>query len=84
MYKRQLYYTIAHFSKYIRQDAKRIDFQSTDSELMPTTVMHSDNSLILVVLNQGTETLTFSLQLEDRIAEIVISLQAAQMRIIPA
>ena len=51
---------------------------------MPTTVMHSDNSLILVVLNQGTETLTFSLQLEDRIAEIVISLQAVQMRIIPA
>ncbi|MEL6256572.1 MAG: glycoside hydrolase family 30 protein [Bacteroidota bacterium] len=84
VYFTPLYYTIAHFSKYIRPGAKKIDFQSPDSELMVTAARNPDNSIVVVVLNQDTQRRKFSLQLQGKVADIAISSQAVQSIIIPA
>nr|WP_157472275.1 glycoside hydrolase family 30 protein [Neolewinella persica] len=78
IYLTPLYYTMAHFSKYIRPGAQRIGFKHTDEELMVTAARNPDGSIALVVLNQTEKEKTFSVTLGKQERTISISPKALQ------
>lgn len=82
VYFTPLYYTLAHFSKYIRPGAKRIGFELSDNSLMATAVENSDN-IVVVLLNQASTAKSISITIRDKSVELSISGQAIQTIIIP-
>jgi glucosylceramidase len=83
VYFTPIYYTLAHFSKYIRPGAKRIGFTNTDDNLMVTSAKNPDGSIAVVVFNQGDKEKSFSLNFKNKNVDIEISPQAIQTIIIP-
>lgn len=53
VYMTPMYYTLVHFSKYIRPGAKRIDIKVDSEEIIATSVQNPDGSIAIVVLNQN-------------------------------
>ena len=78
VYMTPLYYTMAHFSKYIRPGAKVIDAQNTDKDLMVTAAKNPDGSIAVVVFNEGKTEKFFSLTLGEKTKNISINPQAIQ------
>lgn len=78
VYYTPLYYTLAHFSKYIRPNAKRIDFENSDQELMVTAAENVDGSIAVVVFNPVHESKNFNLSLMGNTTQITIQPQAIQ------
>ena len=78
VYMTPLYYAMAHFSKYIRPGAKRIDFEQDNNALQVTAVKNPDNSIAIVVLNEGESALNMNITLGDQSKQITISPQAIQ------
>ncbi|MDH3796657.1 MAG: glycosyl hydrolase family 30, partial [Flavobacteriaceae bacterium] len=77
-----LYYTLSHFSRYIRPGAKRIDFEITDDALLATAAKNPDGSIVLVLLNQGMEAREIALSLGEQNTGLKINAQAIQTIII--
>lgn len=82
VYFTPLYYTMAHFSKYIRPNAEVIDVQKTDDDLMVTAAKNPDGSIAVVIFNEGKETKNFHLNLGESSKNISISPQAIQTIVI--
>lgn len=82
VYFTPLYYTMKHFSRYIRPGAIRIGFENPDKTLQITAAKNPDGSIVAVILNPGTEKKEFKLTLEDRSHGVIISGQALQTIII--
>jgi len=82
VYFTPIYYTLSHFSKYIRPGAVRIGFENSDNELMVTATKNPDDSIAVVIFNQGSEAKSFKLTLNDSAIDIQISGQAIQTIII--
>ncbi len=78
VYFTPLYYTMAHFSKYIRPEAKVIDVSNSDDELMVTAAKNPDGTIAVVVLNQSTEAKNFNISIGDKNTNISISPKAIQ------
>jgi glucosylceramidase len=78
VYFTPLYYTMAHFSRYVRPGAKRIDFESTDEDLQVTAATNPDGNHIAIVFNPSQEEKVFKLQLGELTKTISISPQAIQ------
>jgi glucosylceramidase len=78
VYFTPLYYIMAHFSKFIRPDAKVIEAQNTDVELMVTAVKNPDGGIAVVVFNEGKTAKSFDLKLGAISKNISISPQAIQ------
>ena len=78
VYFTPIYYTLAHFSKFIRPGAKRIGFELSDADLMATAAQNPDGSIAVVVLNQGIEPKHIALYLGGKETEVSISPQAIQ------
>ncbi len=78
VYFTPIYYSLSHFSRYIRPGAKRIGFESSDDTLMVTAIENPDGSIAVVVLNQDMEAKSFSLSLGEASTEINIDAQAIQ------
>ena len=51
VYFTPLYYTMAHFSRFIRPGAVRIGFECADKDLMVTAVQNPDASIVVIVFN---------------------------------
>ena len=83
VYFTPIYYTMAHFSRYIRPGAKRIGHELSDDKLMATAAQNSDGSIVVVILNQEPEARNLALSFGERTAEIAISPQAIQTIVIP-
>jgi glucosylceramidase len=83
VYFTPLYYTMAHFSKYIRPEAKIIGLDKTDTDLMVTAAQNPDNSIAVVVFNEGSIAKQFKLHLKNRNIDITINPQAIQTILIP-
>ncbi len=77
-----LYYTLSHFSKYIRPGAVRIGFETTDDALLVTAAKNPDGSIAVVLLNQGMEAKEVVLSLGDKDAGLKIDAQAIQTIIV--
>lgn len=85
VYFTPLYYTMAHFSRYIRPGAKRIGFEAgDDSELMVTAAQNPDGSIAVVILNQSEEARQIELELSGQNSAFTISGKAIQTVVIPS
>jgi glucosylceramidase len=82
VYFTPLYYTMAHFSKFIRPGAVRIGFENSDKELMVTAVQNSDGSIAVIVFNPGEKEKTCSITLNKQTVNAVISAKAIQTIVI--
>lgn len=83
VYFTPIYYTLAHFSRFIRPGAQRIGFEQSDEALMVTAAENPDGSVIAVVFNQDTEPKHFTLKLGEKSTAVTISGQAVQTIIVP-
>ncbi len=78
VYFTPLYYTMAHFSKYIRPGAKVIGLDHSDTDLQVTAAQNPDGTIAVVVFNEGTTLKTFELSLGESSILITIQPQAIQ------
>ena len=69
VYFTPIYYTMAHFSKYIRPEAKIIKVNNTDEDLMVTAAKNPDQTIAVVVFNQTQEAKSINLVLNDKSVE---------------
>jgi len=83
VYLTPLYYTMSHFSKFIRPGATRIGYENSDESLLVTAVKNIDGSIAVVVFNEGDVSKNFSLSLNKKTIDITISERAIQTIIIP-
>ena len=78
-----LYYTMAHFSRYIRPGSIRIGFELSNEELMVTAVENREGSIAVLILNEYEEAKEFSIQLKNKSEQFGISGKAIQTVCIP-
>ncbi|MCW3785767.1 glycoside hydrolase family 30 protein [Plebeiibacterium sediminum] len=78
VYYTPLYYTMAHFSKFIRPGAKRIGFQSSEDNLLITAAQNQDGSIALVMLNMQEEAQLVKLSLKNEMIKVAIDAEAIQ------
>ena len=83
VYFTPLYYTMSHFSRYIRPGAVRIGFENSDPELLLTAFQNPDRSIAVVILNQTDKEKDINLSLNGNSADFVISAKAIQTIVIP-
>ncbi len=78
IYFTPIYYTLVHFSRYIRPGAMVIDAKSSDETLMVTAAQNPDGSIAAVIFNEYPEEKTFNLTFNGRTTTIRISPSAIQ------
>ncbi len=83
VYFTPIYYTMAHFSKYMRPGAVVIDVENPDKDLMVTAVKNPDDSIAVVLFNEGKTAKNFTLNLNNSNVDIKISAQAIQTIVVP-
>ncbi len=82
VYFTPLYYTMAHFSRYIRPGAVRIGHSFEDDELLLTAVKNPDGIIAVVMLNQGEKPKGLSIELNGKSATFAIAGKAVQTVVI--
>ncbi|WP_369825405.1 glycoside hydrolase family 30 beta sandwich domain-containing protein [Formosa sp. Hel1_31_208] len=83
VYFTPLYYTMAHFSKYMRPGAMVIGVDNPDKDLMVSAVKNPDNSIAVAIFNEGNTAKSFTLNLNEKYVNIKINAQAIQTVVIP-
>ena len=78
VYFTPLYFTLSHFSRFIRPGARRIGFELSDESLFVTAALNPDRSIIVVVFNPTMEKKHYNLCIGDRSNDITINQQALQ------
>jgi len=78
VYFTPLYYTMAHFSKFIRPEAKAIGLENSDKELQVTAAQNKDGSIAVIVFNEGKKAKSFTLKFKEKEIAINIDQQALQ------
>jgi len=78
VYFTPLYYTMAHFSKFVRPGAKRIGLESTDDKLQVTAAKNKDGSIAVIVFNPTMEEKVYDINLNGYDRSLSISPQALQ------
>lgn len=82
VYFTPLYYTLAHFSKFIRPKAKRIGWNCSDNNLMITAIENIDKSVVVVLLNMQNLSRTVNIRINGRMVNSNISANALQTVVI--
>lgn len=82
VYFTPIYYTMAHFSKYIRPQAVIIGVKNTDKTLMVTAAKNPDHSISVVVFNEEATAKNFSITLHHKTIDLKIDGQAIQTIVI--
>ena len=83
VYLTPLYYTMVHFSKYIRPGAEVIGIDNTDKDLMVTAAKNPDGSIAVVLFNEQKDPKAFNLTYNNEKISVRISGQAIQTILIP-
>ena len=83
VYFTPIYYTMAHFSKYIRPGAEIIGVKNPDKTLMVTAAKNPDESISVVVFNEENKAKNFSITLQNKTIHLNIDGQAIQTIVIP-
>lgn len=84
VYFTPLYYTMAHFSKYIRPDAHIIEVKNPDKDLMVTAAKNPDGSIAFVIFNEGMEDKNYELRFRESEININLNAQTLQTVVIPS
>lgn len=82
IYFTPLYYTMAHFSKFIRPGAIKIGCTINHKDLMATAVKNPDGTIAVVVFNPTSEKRGLEIKLNNTIKTISIDAKALQTIII--
>jgi len=82
VYFTPLYYAMAHFSKYIRPDAKIIAHENSDDKLMVTAAHNPDGSFAVVLFNEFETPKSVHLTLHEKTITFSIDAQAIQTLLI--
>jgi glucosylceramidase len=82
VYFTPLYYTLSHFSKYIRPGATRIGFENSDTSVLITAARNPDGSIAVVLLNQEEAPKFINLSLMEKNVSIKMSAKALQTIVI--
>ncbi|MEM6893612.1 MAG: glycoside hydrolase family 30 protein [Bacteroidota bacterium] len=82
VYFTPIYYTMSHFSRFIRPGATRIGFESGDADLLVTAAKNPDGTIAVVLCNQNESTKEFALKLGESTETGSISGRAIQTIII--
>ncbi|MGB4959023.1 MAG: glycoside hydrolase family 30 protein, partial [Saprospiraceae bacterium] len=82
VYYTPLYYTLAHFSRYIRPGAVRVGFEHQDKDLMVTAVQNTDKSIVAVVFNPSLESKSILISLDGKSSQVTIRPNAIQSIIV--
>lgn len=78
VYFTPLYYTMEHFSKFIRPGAVRIGFENTDPSIMTTAAQNLDGTIAVVILNMNSESKNFKISISKSSTNVNISAHALQ------
>ena len=70
------YYYIGHFSKYIKPGAVRIAFSKYSKDIIMTAFKNTDNSIIVVILNNQNFDIDFNLCVENNLFKDKIGSQS--------
>ena len=84
VYFTPMYYTLSHFSKFIRPGARRIGFENSNESLLVTAAENPDGSFAVIVFNEGGQRENFVLSLLDKEVQLSIDKQAIQTIMIAA
>jgi glucosylceramidase len=82
VYFTPLYYTMAHFSKFMRPGAVKIGCDINNKELMATAVLNPDGSIALAILNPTEQIQTIKINSNNQTEIISISANAIQTVVI--
>ena len=72
------YYYIGHFSKFVRPNARRISTTCSRSQLLSTSFVNSDGSIVTIVMNQSDAAVTYKLIVGSKSAEESIPARGIQ------
>jgi glucosylceramidase len=72
------YYYIGHFSKFIRLGAKRVISAASRSALLSTSFLNADGKLVVIVMNQGDQKISYNLSIGTKAAAVTILPHAIQ------
>lgn len=78
VYFTPLYYTLAHFSRYIRPGAQRIGVQNPDAALMCTAAQNSNGTIAIVLFNPTDQERTVTMKIGKQTIGTLISAKALQ------
>ena len=82
VYFTPIYYTLAHFSRFIRPNAVRIGINNPDKDLLVTAAKNVDGTIAVVVFNEGKVKKNMKLIIDNKNVTISITEQAIQTIII--
>ena len=82
VYFTPLYYTMAHFSKFMRPGAVKIGCSINDKDFMVTAVKNPDKTIALVVFNPTEHEQALEINLNSKKKKISINAQALQTIVI--
>lgn len=82
VYFTPLYYTMAHFSKFIRPQAIVMGTECSEDQLMVTAVENKDGSMVVVIFNETVNAHTIDLNIGTKSARFSIDAQAIQTVVI--
>ena len=82
VYFTPLYYTMAHFSKFMRPGAVKIGCQMDNKELISTAVKNPDGSIAIVVFNPTDNEYTIEINLNNKKQKVSIPAKALQTIVI--
>jgi glucosylceramidase len=82
IYFTPLYYTMAHFSKFMRPGAVKIGCTINHKDLMTTAVKNPDGTLAVVIFNPTSEKFNLKIELNNQTKIISIDGKALQTIII--
>ena len=82
VYFTPLFYTMAHFSKFIRPGAVKIGCIINNKELMATAVKNTDKSIAVVIFNPTEEIQSLRININKEVRNISINAKALQTIVI--
>lgn len=82
VYLTPIYYTLMHFSRFIRPQAKIIEVENSNKNLMVTAAENPDDTIAVVLFNENTNAESVSLELGNRTSKFRISPQSIQTIVI--
>ena len=61
------FYYIAHFSKFIKPESKKIGFSKYSDKIEVTAFKNTDNSVIIILLNRNDFNVEFNLKINEQL-----------------
>lgn len=78
VYFTPMYYSILHFSRYLRPGAKVLGVKCDNKEVMATAVRNPDDTIAVVAINQGANPVGLDLVVDGKHYDLSISKEAIQ------